>query len=80
MNSVHYLLRRLGTCYRQHTRVHFAHQVATTFRRLGAQASGHDHLAVFSKGFANCVQAFLDCIVNESACIHNHKVSALEGF
>mmetsp|Transcript_26280 Transcript_26280/g.62263 ORF Transcript_26280/g.62263 Transcript_26280/m.62263 type:complete len:457 (+) Transcript_26280:435-1805(+) len=82
VHRVHHLLRRMRAGHGQHAGVDFAHQaagVAAAGTRLGAQAPGHDDLAVLGQGLADGVQAFLDRVIDEAAGVDDHQVGPGEG-
>jgi hypothetical protein len=41
---------------------------------LGAETAGHDHFAVFGERFADRIERFLDCRVDEAAGIDDDEV------
>ena len=80
VHRVHHLLRGMGAGHSQHAGMHFGHHAAAAlFASLGAQATGHDHLAIGGQSLANRVQAFLDGIVDKAAGIDDHQIRAFKG-
>jgi len=77
VHRVHHLLGGMGAGHGQHLGVDLADQVVAAVARAGAQAAGHDDLAVFGQGLANGVQAFFDSVVDETTGVHDDQVGAL---
>ena len=80
MHCVHHLLRGMRASDGQHAGVHLPHQVAALTAGAGTQAAGDDDLAVGGQRLANGVQAFAHRVIDKTAGVDDHQVSAGKGF
>ena len=74
VHRIHHLVRRVRAGDGKHVGVRLAHHVA-----LRAQAAGDDHLAVGSQRIADRVEAFLHCVVDETAGVDDDEIGPVVG-
>jgi len=79
VDGVHHFLRGVRTGHGQHRGMHLPHQVAAAAAGPGAEAAGHDHLAVLGERVADGVQALAHRVVDEAAGVDDNEVRAVEG-
>ena len=76
MDSLHYLLSGMRTCYRKDFRVNTLNQITAVSIFSGTKTACNNHLAIFRQSFTNCRKTFLYSRVNKTTGIHNHKIRA----
>ena len=74
VHGAHHLDGGVGAGDREHPRVRFAYEIAAT---LCAEAAGDDHLAVLGQRFADGVERFGDCGIDETAGVDHDQIGAV---
>jgi hypothetical protein len=83
MHRRHHFGHRMWAGHGQHLWMHIQDHVLTIGILLRAETAGDDHLAVFSKRFADRIERFLHGRIDEAAGIDDHQIGAgvgLRGF
>ena len=76
VHVLHHFILGMRSGDGEHLWMNLLDEIATALTRLGAEAAGDDHPAVFGQRLADRIERFLHRGIDESAGIHHHQVGA----